>query len=395
MGTLFLRAAYLKVEIRGEEKERFLNLCAHHGINLWDIVYKENIVIAHIDAEDFFSLKKIVKKTNSKIRILKKDGLLFKFYQILCHKTFCLFFFFGMIFLIISSNYLWRIKITGNHNISTVLIKEFLEEQEISFGMAVKNISTDLLEKELRKKFDEITWVSVSIRGTTLQVEVKENDTVIRQNREFAGSNIISDVKGIVETILVRQGTALVQPNDEVKIGDILIQGSVTILSEDGSVKEVQLVEAKGDIWITYQIPVNETLLLEYESKVYSGQEKTGYELYFNDKKFSFGNRKVKFTRYDTLSEEITPLFFKSLFPGLKLNRNTYRDYVIVREKYSLEEGKEILAEQFNKILKSLEEKGVHIIEKDVKINTGNLSVSLNGNLTVRELFKENTVYNE
>ena len=58
---------------------------------------------------------------------------------------------------------------------------------------------------------------------------------------------------------------------------------------------------------------------------------------------------------------------------------------------YTAEEAKTLLTGQFITFLTSLEEKGVQIIEKNVKIETGSTAWVLRGELLVREKAGEKT----
>ena len=140
-----------------------------------------------------------------------------------------------MIILLLSFNFLWKIEINGNDRISTVILEDFLKEKNITYGMPLNKIPLEKLEKEIRKKFLEITWVSVSIDGTTLEIWLKENDTAIINDNSIS-TDIICNKKGKIDSILVRQGTGCVKVGDEVEKNTVLIKGSMEIKNEDGTI---------------------------------------------------------------------------------------------------------------------------------------------------------------
>ena len=57
--------------------------------------------------------------------------------------------------------------------------------------------------------------------------------------------------------------------------------------------------------------------------------------------------------------------------------------------KYTDSQAKELLNQKINKFFSDLEEKGVHIIEKDVRIDNDSEQWILSANLTVEELAGE------
>ena len=144
--------------------------------------------------------------------------------------------------------------------------------------MPLNKIKGDELEKKLRKEFYDITWISVSVEGTTLKVCIKENDSYNPTNENSGQSDIVAEKSGEIESILVREGTKLVSVGEFVEKGTILIEGVSLIPIEDGTeIKEVP-VAAKGDVAVIYEIPIEEKVLLEYENKVYSGKELKKYQ---------------------------------------------------------------------------------------------------------------------
>ena len=388
-------SAYLEIEILGKERERFFNLCAFHHITLYHIRYKEEALLVKIKASDLFLMKRIVKKTEIKLKIIEKKGLYFTLKAMKYQKIFFLCLLSGFFLLWICSFFLWNIEIKGNKYLSNVLITDFLQRQGVQYGMPLKNILVEQLEKNIRKEFYDITWISVSINGTTLMLEIKENDTIRNQKPENFQNHLYAQEDGIVKEILVRQGTAMVKVGDAVKKGDLLISGEIEIPVEDGGIKKKLLSQAKGDIKVRYTVPIKEVLLLEYDTRIYTGEEKREYEFRYKENILGKNRKKFPYPKYDYYEEEITPGIIKKFLPEFKIYHILYREYYLQREKYTKQKGEKILNENFNKILKSLEEKGVQIIEKNVKISTNSVSMQLTGTLTAEQVIKEKDIRNE
>ena len=55
-----------------------------------------------------------------------------------------------------------------------------------------------------------------------------------------------------------------------------------------------------------------------------------------------------------------------------------------MEKKYSLKDAQSILEEELSKIIESLGEKGVQIIEKNVKIKTNSVQANLEGKLLLK-----------
>ena len=88
---------------------------------------------------------------------------------------------------------------------------------------------------------------------------------------------------------------------------------------------------------------------------------------------------------YDSVIKESRPLLFEKLSIPVYLGSITYREYQNVEYKYTRQEAKDILNEKIILFLTGLEEKGVQIIEKNVKIDIDSGGWIVNGEFLVHE----------
>ena len=265
--------------VTGEETLRFVNLCRNNGIELRHLVRRENAIQMEIDAENFKKLRPLVRKTHVKIHILNRHGPAFFFYR---HKRRWWFLlgmtvFAGMIYIL--SLFVWQIDIDGNRKYTDALILQALAQMDVKTGCRKSEIDLPEIEEELRIMYNEITWVSASITGTKLQIELREGDLKISgssgggqtgnvkrvENRENnpktqngesetdLPANLVADEDAIITNLVVRRGTVAVRYGDEVKKGDVLIEGKVYIYNEDETLKKVDYLTADGDIYGRYQ----------------------------------------------------------------------------------------------------------------------------------------------
>ena len=380
---------YISVLISGKEAERFFNLCVKRGIELWDITKQEEGYVLNMRAKDFFQVKDISKKTDSKLRIVKRQGFWFWWKKQLKRKFFLTGPFFCVFLLWLLSQCLWSVKFEGNYQLSRDILMDFLKEQGVHYGMRLDRIPITEIKTRLREDYEEINWVSVSIEGTVLHIRLKENDVWSVESEELPGIDLISPVDGIVNDILVREGTALVKKGDEVKKGDVLIEGKVPILDENGEVKRIEYCQGDGDVWLKTDIPVDENLKLLYRKREYSGEEKKKVFLELGEHKLGLDIRKVPYAEYDILEERKAISLLGEIQLPLTYCTRIYREYTSVQAEFSPKEGEKILQERLAKIIEALEKKGVQIIEKNVKIVPNNVSLSLKGTITILQLHSQ------
>ena len=376
----------LEICVTGDNVERFLNLCSFHNIKLSNISTVDNKYHMNLSLEDFFKLKAVVKKSKVKVKIIKKKGFLFQIKKWAKRKLFFITPFLCLLLLWINSHLLWGVRIEGNSSVTDDLIEEFLQEQGIYYGMPLSRIPIYELKTNLRTKYDEITWVSIYLEGAYLRISLKERDTtVFPQNSFSGGKNLIAHTVGVVESVLVRQGTALVTSGDTVEKGTVLIEGKVDIPDQDGSIKETRYCKADGDVYLVYPYLIEEIISLDHVEKQYTGKTYEKYIFTWKDKMWEFPFFKVPFLKYDCITTPLHFPVFKLISFPLEIYKSIYQDYILIREKYSIKEAEQIAEQKLNKIIVSLEEKGVQIIEKNVKIRTNSAYISLTGELTLKE----------
>ena len=377
---------YVRIKVWGFSPERFMNLCSNKQILLWDIVREGEVYYMNINLRGFRQLRPIVRKTGTRAVILERYGLPFFLPRLMRRRIFVAGLFLAVFFWLWSSLFIWDIELEGNYQITTDVFSSFLKQQEIAIGMKKDKLDIELLEKEIRRQFPQITWASARLSGTRLLISVKENDAPIVTAREKAsgGSNLVADCDGTIVSILVRSGLPAVKPGDAVEKDTLLVDGRVPVYNEDGTVREYYLVEADADIVMEHVTSFSARLDFDYISKQYTGREKKSYYLRFGEKELKLPAAEP-FQVQDSLIRESRPLIFEKLSIPVFLGSRTDREYLNVEHEYTLKEAERELNKKLAAFLASLEEKGVQIIEKDVKIDTNSASWVVSGQFLVRE----------
>lgn len=185
MGKIFrCLSGSVTILVRGNQLERFLNLCRSRNISMEHIRRKEGQITARIKIRDFFRLRPVRNKTGVHIQVTEKQGMPFFFLRSKKRKAFFAGFSLGLVLLFFLSGRIWNIHIQGNVQNSKPEILEFLEKQGVSHGMAKASVSCSEIAAAVRKQFPEITWVSARIEGTRLILEIQEGISEKREVQE-------------------------------------------------------------------------------------------------------------------------------------------------------------------------------------------------------------------
>ena len=379
---------YVRMKVWGISVERFMNLCVNKNLMIWGIRRFGEYYEMYISLQGFYELRPIVRKTSTRVVILKRYGLPFLLHDFLKRGMFLTGFLLVSGFLYLSSFFLWDIEYMGNCRLTSVVIDEFLGERGVHIGMYTGKLDIEYLEKEMRKEFSEITWASLKLDGSRLKVALKESDALIIQNagedKTEIGQDIISSYEGVVVSMVVRSGTPKVSVGDMVNSNMILVEGKVPVYNEDQSVREYIYVDADADIYLEHCMNYEERISVKYTEKWYTGREKKIWFLRFGDKEVKF-TPDIKYIEYDILTKWVQPKIFEKLSIPLYMGYIQVQEYFNLEKKYSQEQAVEVLEEKTVQFIGILQQKGVQIIEKDVKISFNNDSWIKSGNFTVVE----------
>lgn len=377
---------YLRIKVWGFSPERFMNLCSSREILLWDIIRDGDAYYMNISLKGFYQLKSITKKTGTRVVICKRYGLPFLIPTLMRRRVFILGLFLAVSFWIWSSGYIWDIELEGNYYITQDAFDAFLDTQEVKIGMRKGRLDIGQLEKDIRKEFTQVTWTSAKLSGTRLKISIKENDAPIvpAEREEEQGQDLVSEYDGVIVSIIVRKGVPKVKAGENLEKGAVLVEGSVPVYQEDGTVREYHYVNADADIVLEHTRSFSATLPCDYIQKEYTGRTSRRYFLRLGDEEWKMPENRP-FLVYDSVIKINRPLFLEKLSVPLFWGCYTYREYMNVEYKYTVGQAQDILNKKINAFIATLEEKGVQIIEKNVKIDTDNKVWTIKGELLVQE----------
>ncbi len=360
---------YLIIKVMGSSPERFMNLCSNHHIFLWDIKNYGDYYTMKIDLKEFYEIKSFSRKTGSKVVVTGRFGLPFLSVKMKRRIIFFIGIAGSFVFWMVMSLFVWTINIEGNYYITDDVFCDFLEQNGIHHGMRKKELNIEQLEKEIRNSFELVTWTSAKLDGSTLMIQIKENELQTEPKKEeenSSGTDLVASADGKVVSLITRAGVPLVKEGMEVKKGDVLVQGAVPIMAEDGSVRRYEFCEADADVFLECEKNIREELPAFYLYKDYTGRERSRNFVIFGERKINLGFYTKRFAEYDEVEEKKQMTLFGNNRIPIYYGKETRREYQGRIMNYSKEQVKEIFGNKIIKIMQTLEEKGVQIIEKNV-----------------------------
>lgn len=355
---------YVKIKVEGLFLERFINICVSKKILLMDIKReKSTIMYANVGIADYKKLKQVARKTKSKIKIQRKKGLPFTIKKYRKRKIFGILFVVILALLIVSSNYIWNIEISGNVKITNQEILQSLEESGLKVGLSKNDIDINVVISKIRLDREDIAWIGITVKGTNAIVKIKEAAKAPEVIDENKFCNIVANKTGMITKINVQNGTANVKVGDIVEEGDILVNGYLEgKYTGTRYVHGAATVEAK--IWYTKK----EKAMLKQQIPVQTGNEEKKYSIKFKKNQINLFKTLSKFEKYDTINENKKIILFSNFYLPIEVVKITNKEYVLQDVTYTNEEQTQILTEKLKKEL--LEEIGEQKNIVNVNVNT-------------------------
>lgn len=389
-------SGYLKIRIEGYSPERFLNLCSHHGIYLWNLKPCGHAYEMNIGVGGFRRLKPIIRKTGTKVIIKERRGFPFFLHKYRKRKLF----FAGIVFCIFSiylmSLFIWDIDIEGNRSRTDEVILEFLDSRNVCHGMRRASVDCERIVKDIRKEYDDIIWVSAYVRGTRLFISIKENsdrnqEPNIEKTEEALETaaafpmDIVADKDGVILSIITRSGVPQVHEGDKVKKGDVLVSGTVGIVNDAGETTAYHYCRADADIVAQTELEYEDTVPLEYEVKNFTGKKRLKIWLETGKHVYTLGRQKNPFQHFTSETAGFSLKLGAHFWMPFTFGYEIIREYHPKAKKYTQKEYQIILNNNFTKFCRELDKKGVQILENNVKIYCETVRASARGTVKLSE----------
>jgi similar to stage IV sporulation protein len=374
----------IKVRLIGNTPERFLNICNANGIEIWNVEHRNGTYYFDMFPKDFKAIREVVHKTSMRPVIVEKYGLPFLLFRYRKHPCFAVGIMLSFFMFYLLSLYIWDIDFDGNLIYTDDTLMNFLQTIEVAPGMMSRKVDCDEIEKCFRREFSDITWVSAEISGTRLLIHIKENDEDVLQIPDDTPCDLTATRDGTVESIITRSGTPLVKPGTQVQAGDILVSGIVNTYDDYETLIASRSVHADADIYIRTVYEYESKLNKLYEYKIYTGNSKQIYYFDWNGRLFYAGIH-PQYENCQVISTDRQVKLTENFFLPLRYGKKEYVEYYVDTDFYKEEEAERILSERFSIFLENLAQKGVQILENNVKIYVNTSSYSYTGQIVVLE----------
>lgn len=388
-------SGYVSVRLTGLSPERFFNLCGASGLELFNVSFTGEYYKFNMRAKDFLSCGPFARKAKVRLKILKKFGLPFFLQKNRGRKMWAAGFFSFFLLLYVMSLFVWDIEYRGNLTYTDDTLTHYLETLDVSCGILKKNIACEELEKNLRNEFQGITWVSARLSGTRLYIQIKENEVPLEiPEKDETPGDLIAAYDGVITSMVVRSGIALVKAGDTVTKGQVLVSGRIPITNDANEVVTEHYVHSDADIVAQVRRGETKEIPLWYERFEKTGNVRKGLSLNMFGKSFVWILPNFRNTEWRTVTEEGKLCLFGDFYLPVNYGLITSVEVSSYEEKHSDKQLEEMAEGYKNEISEKLIEKGVQIIENNVKILVNGSVCRFEAELLTEEAIGERSMIN-
>lgn len=360
---------YVIIIVTGKSIERFINICSKRQILLWDI-FRADMDSASMKASirGFRLMRPAAKKSGCRVHIKKKRGLPFFLYRFKRRKGFKLGLLIFAAFLILSVSIIWDIEIIGCKPEMIPQVMNVLNVDNIGRGSFKMKLNPKNIASKIALNVEGIAWAGVEIKGVKLFITIKDSieaPVLIKNNESF---NIVAERDGLVKTMEVYAGNALIKEGETVKKGQVLVSGKLESKNPEFGTHDIHaLGKIIARTWYENSLPLS----MVYTKRIKTGKIHKTTFLRFLDSRLKISGGDLPYEMFETVTVEkpITGPFDLKLPIGLTVENS----YEIVEKQVdlTLDEALTVSAETAKEDLRKMIPEDCIVVDEIVKQYNG------------------------
>ena len=357
----------LWVKCKCDDYYKFINKIKYINIKILEIKYINKFIYLKIEDKYLEKLNKYL--ISYKFSIVKVTGIYDILNKIKRNYIFCICLLIGVILFFIMSNMVVKINIIHESKEIREIIKDELDEYGIkvlSFKKSYKEL--DKIRGKILDKYPEkLDWMEFDVDGMIINVRIEER-IITDTSKSDKVCNLVAAKSGIINDIKIEQGEVLVNINDYVNEGDILVSG---VINYNEEMKRSTC--AKGEVYATTWYTVDVKIPFRYNEYEQTGKKKYNIVWEYNQNKHQI--LRERFETYNSYLKNILKIFDFNLY--VETEMETKKKLKTYTEEEALEVG-------INKAIENVE---IKLGEKDEIIDKKVLKKVVNNSTMDIEVF--------
>lgn len=326
-----------RITVRISQKNfgKFICECKKEKISLTDIRFIDDSYICTMLSKDLPKAQNAAEESGAEMSSLRKTGAGYFAYIHRKRYGFYIGALVALLILVYLTSCIWVIDIRGNDitpdkDILRVLSKHGIKIGAIRYGKKISDIKNKSLIE-----LDSLAWLWVRIDGTRAIVEVREKGEGEEIYDPDMYTNLVASYPGLICDMRIKHGRKVVNRNDVVSKGDLLVSG-ISSTKYLGN----RYIHSQGEViaktWRTLKRDFDTVLT----KKVPTGEKykKRSIEIFGKEiKNIFFG--KTKYKNYIKETEKKQLRIFNNIYLPLSFTTETFCEIIFVNETLGEDEA--------------------------------------------------------
>lgn len=233
----FLRflSGYIRFTGSGGFSERFINLCSIRDIPLWDVACYDDHFDARTTIAGYLQIAECARNSGVRIKRTQSVGVPFILKKLRPRYGLLIGFFIFAISFTVLSERVWMVHISGNDEVPTDTILAATQQSGLQIGMDCSDINAVQLSLETGSKLKNVAWVSVTVRGCCVYIDIKEAPSTPKIESRDGFYNLVASKDAQLIMLECYRGTAQAKVLNPVLKGEVLISGTTDNVDETTS----------------------------------------------------------------------------------------------------------------------------------------------------------------
>ena len=177
--------------------------------------------------------------------------------------------------MLLASRVVWDVRVSGNEQLGTGQLYALLEECGLSVGTWIPTLDTDRIESRVLIESGEVAWISVNLKGTVAQVQIREL-MMPQAATDPSPTNLVAACDGVIESVRLLSGQSCVKVGDVVRKGELLVSGV-----RDSQAYGYRISSAEGQVLAQTEHTISVKLPRISEQKTLAEQKMVEKTLFF------------------------------------------------------------------------------------------------------------------
>ena len=294
---------YVVIRIKAFSPNKIIKILRRMNVQLYSVKVIDRELLLKVKNSDLERISKIYD-----YEIVRRYGIGYLLFHIKRMLLKVCFVGFLLLLILIWSHFIINVNVSvSDANLRNRLLL-FLEDVGIKrFHLRINdNKISDIKELVMKYFEDDIEWINIQRNGMVYDIQLQQR-VIKEKNIDDGSCHIVAKKDGVIKRIISSSGDAVVDINDSVKKGDILISGDI---KADESVKAS--ICAKGRVYASTWYTIDISIPKKYDKTEYLEKKRYNLELLYNNK--SVRIFKDRLDEFKSFKKKLLSLFGIEMF---------------------------------------------------------------------------------